>query len=96
MPHGNRIELWLWEHDHLDIEEHYRAKNIGFGKFYTGHSRQVWAVEFDDNGITGAFGPCFGSDKIERIKDLIIRKSGVITTMEKRRNEFKRIARVAA
>ncbi len=92
LPRGNRVELWLWEQEYWDINEDRRSASVG--KFYIKHARQVWAVEFGDSGITGAFGPMDSGAEWLRLRDSdpIIRKAAVIGVMEERRGEFKRVA----
>ncbi len=97
MPVGNRIELWRWKHTYLDIGE--CTDNLLWRC-----ADDVWAMEFKGKEITGAFGPM--TDKFEwrrRCADnqygsdgVIIRDSAVITTMERRRDEFTKIKRAAA
>lgn len=88
MPRGDRVELWMWDHIVLDLND--RGGPDRRGSFTNRRLQETWAVEFGGDDITGAFGPLDAWHR-ESVGDLIIRNAAVIGVMERRRDEFKRL-----
>jgi len=91
LPRGDRTEMWVWDHEYWDISE--TTDDLSWK-----HDVDIWAVEFDGDAITGAYGPMKSRREWAwAVKlDRIVRNEVVIEVMERRRDEFERLERLPA
>ena len=86
-PRGDRTETWLWAKDCLDIANE-------SDDLYMRQVKEYWAVELMGAAVTGAFGPLESPQQCAWAvtEDRIIRNPVVIGVLERRRDEFERLA----